>query len=720
MGVVVFTSPQVVGHQSLITSGHYTDYAMTRQSGAFPQSGYRITGVSMGVNIRNGKWETVTVKSGSATLAAFDVAGQSGARTVPLTAAFDWANFARLTLCGQDQGSQIESGSYVTVSVTWEYTTSTLTLSSGTVEAGASVTALIGAADASFTHRATLYFGTRSQATEIAAGVQSVAISVPVDWLDQIPSAPSGLAQVILETISGGVTIGASVANLTVTAPASAAPTASLSVAPLYTVGGVTYPDLGLYVCGKCGYQAVISGAAAKYGARIVGYAISGGGYAGNEATLASGLLYTGGEVPITAKVVDSRGKTFTQTVIIAVLSYAPPTASSWLGWRVNESGAGSVAGGLARCRAVYSFDPLDGKNACTARAWVQAPGGVEQALSAAMSSGVDYPVATSAGNVPIPVTSVYRLRLELTDKFGSVSFVTEIPSANFAFHLNKTGNAIAFGGASTRENAVEIINRDLYYRGRHLLAHIPVRNFLDNADFRNPVNQRGASGANRPAGYQIDRWFTVTDGVGITLNPDASLTLAAQVLLQLVPRPWPQGVVTLAVKAQDGSVACCTLDVSAVGSASSAYGGIIREASILYVVLYPGQSYAWAALYEGAYTVETLPPYQAKGYAAELVACMRYYQALQVAYTPPGIADNVTRLYSVMLPLPMAATPQILNLTGGSLVERQAWDDTGATLSAAGGGPTMVAVSASGSLAYVANCRLVGTIMLSADLTPT
>jgi hypothetical protein len=33
-----------------------------------------------------------------------------------------------------------------------------------------------------------------------------------------------------------------------------------------------------------------------------------------------------------------------------------------------------------------------------------------------------------------------------------------------------------------------------------------------------------------------------------------------------------------------------------------------------------------WAALYEGTYTAETLPPYISKGHTAELAECQRYY----------------------------------------------------------------------------------------------
>ena len=36
-----------------------------------------------------------------------------------------------------------------------------------------------------------------------------------------------------------------------------------------------------------------------------------------------------------------------------------------------------------------------------------------------------------------------------------------------------------------------------------------------------------------------------------------------------------------------------------------------------------------WAALYEGSYTADTLPAYQPKGYAEELVECQRYYNVI-------------------------------------------------------------------------------------------
>ena len=45
------------------------------------------------------------------------------------------------------------------------------------------------------------------------------------------------------------------------------------------------------------------------------------------------------------------------------------------------------------------------------------------------------------------------------------------------------------------------------------------------------------------------------------------------------------------------------------------------NDAGCYYVEL-PAGEYVWAALYEGSYTADTLPPYVPKGYAAELAQC--------------------------------------------------------------------------------------------------
>lgn len=469
MASVTLSSGVVVGHQSLVTNGAYTGYDLSR-SGSFPASGYRITGAVLHCTLRNAVWDTITVKAADGTtLGSFGAVGTNGERTCTLTTSYDYAKLTHITLYGGGVGTQIASGSYVTIAVTWQYTASKLTLSASSVDAGGSVTANIGAYDKGFSHRVTLAFGSRSQSWNVSAGTASRAVAVPLAWLDQIPRAASGTGTVTLYTLSGGNTIGQASASLTIRAPQSAAPTFTAACAPLLTVGGVTYPSMGsgVYVQSKSGCTAKITGASAKYGASVKGYSIRGGGYSGTNATLATGLLGSSGTAPFVFRVTDSRGLYTEKTVNISVLAYAPPRITSVTGWRVNSAGNTDPSGTLGKLKSSWSYTSLNGANTCGGRAYIKPAGGSETVLKGSMVSGSTFWVATASGNMTLPVTTNYELRLELTDKYGTVSMSGTLPSADFAVHLNAAGNSIAFGKACERSNTVEIAeSRTLWYKG--------------------------------------------------------------------------------------------------------------------------------------------------------------------------------------------------------------------------------------------------------------
>ena len=71
-----------------------------------------------------------------------------------------------------------------------------------------------------------------------------------------------------------------------------------------------------------------------------------------------------------------------------------------------------------------------------------------------------------------------------------------------------------------------------------------------------------------------------------------------------------------------------------------------------------------WAALYEGEYTAETLPPYVPKGYAAELAECLRYYRRIKGnAQTFAGYATGGVAYAFIPLTQAMRISPTV---TGG------------------------------------------------------
>lgn len=163
-------------------------------------------------------------------------------------------------------------------------------------------------------------------------------------------------------------------------------------------------------------------------------------------------------------------------------------------------------------------------------------------------------------------------------------------------------------------------------------------RNLLDNSDFTNPVNQRGATSIGLSTNlYIIDRWFVANagglvsvDSSGITLAPTADkyvdIIQKIEGIDALIGRKF-----TLAV-CVNNTWECAVFTMCDLNGGKRLNCGVaIFSINNWHVVLRLYHDYAEsvtiqkAALYEGEYTAETLPEYRSKGYAAELLECQRY-----------------------------------------------------------------------------------------------
>lgn len=189
-------------------------------------------------------------------------------------------------------------------------------------------------------------------------------------------------------------------------------------------------------------------------------------------------------------------------------------------------------------------------------------------------------------------------------------------------------------------------------------------RNLLDNSDFTNPVNQKGQTlyEAVSTYRYTIDRWRTppylqleVLEGsIKFTSTHSSTLLNFAQRLSD-ESAVHPGDVVTIAGEKMDGTIFVGTVTVPESGYAAGPYIEGKLAATRLYaptdntpngnlslVVAAGGVTeLKWLALYRGEYTAATLPPYQKKGYGAELAECQRYYQIFSSeAARPTALAD--------------------------------------------------------------------------------
>ena len=184
------------------------------------------------------------------------------------------------------------------------------------------------------------------------------------------------------------------------------------------------------------------------------------------------------------------------------------------------------------------------------------------------------------------------------------------------------------------------------------------VYNLLDNSDFVHPVAQAGVNGAHGATEYAVDRWnrtsgATVSqaaDGLKI-VSDKTSWTAGIQ---QRIEAKRFADVMTFAVRGV--FPVACRLFVY-IGSGTTNFGvayfqGDAAERTLVLKLTKPdgltgdevvnvyispdtgstgtAAVVRWAALYEGEYTAETLPPYVPKGYAAELAECLRYYRKIK------------------------------------------------------------------------------------------
>ena len=183
------------------------------------------------------------------------------------------------------------------------------------------------------------------------------------------------------------------------------------------------------------------------------------------------------------------------------------------------------------------------------------------------------------------------------------------------------------------------------------------VYNLLDNSDFAHPIAQAGVNGAHGVTGYAVDRWMR-TSGATVSQAADGLKIVSDKTnwtagIQQRIEAKRFADVMTFAVRGV--FPVACRLFVY-IGSGTTNFGtayfqGDAAERTLVLKLTKPdgltgdevvnvyispdtgstgtAAVVRWAALYEGEYTAETLPPYVPKGYAAELAECLRYYRRI-------------------------------------------------------------------------------------------
>ena len=202
-------------------------------------------------------------------------------------------------------------------------------------------------------------------------------------------------------------------------------------------------------------------------------------------------------------------------------------------------------------------------------------------------------------------------------------------------------GSRLEKDGKISADSAANSVN-SAKLGGKAPEYYIQPRNLLNNSDFRNPVNQRGQTSYSGTA-YTIDRWCMQTD-TGTASIGDNGLTLATNdstscKIMQYVEKLDINKVYTFVIKDTSENVYLIHSVPNGRNEEKTSFGSMIvnttnlnnenKSAFSISLDLGTTITLVWAALYEGSYTAETLPPYVPKGYATELAECQRYFERL-------------------------------------------------------------------------------------------
>lgn len=256
-----------------------------------------------------------------------------------------------------------------------------------------------------------------------------------------------------------------------------------------------------------------------------------------------------------------------------------------------------------------------------------------------------------------------FTVPADITD--GALSIRIQSKSTQAGDYVEAQWAAL-YEGSYTADTLPAYVPKDKHIEMLNCNVPLAPRNLLDNSDFRNPVNQRGATSyISTQHSYTIDRWYmgfwTTSEGTGTTNIEVKSngIRLYGGVESTSIPNSCNLSQKLDASKML-GKTYTLAVNISSLSGSNTSRLAVSTESSFIKsmdlktginILTFTMPSSAntfiaqfgnfaslagngkidilveWAALYEGAYTIDTLPAYQPKGYAAELAECQRYYQ---------------------------------------------------------------------------------------------
>ena len=284
-----------------------------------------------------------------------------------------------------------------------------------------------------------------------------------------------------------------------------------------------------------------------------------------------------------------------------------------------------------------------------------------------------------ACGNVAVPTGTLtedkYLSAVSTLGTLPGVRFVIASTYSSIDFQiLISAGQTVTIERAALYEGSYTTDTLPDYVpKGKHvemINCGVPLapHNLLDNSNFRNPVNQRGAAEATMGK-YFIDRWKVepFSSGPSITINSNGLTLLPTTSSTAGIYQTLPdyenrKGKVHTFAICVDNVWECVSFTMGNFGVGYRIHGLDFFSTDSRHILIRNTSSdnpspitIQHVALYEGAYDASTLPAYQPKGFAAELAECQRYYKKIRI-----NVAYSYNNIFTASFPINMRITPTV------------------------------------------------------------
>ena len=423
---------------------------------------------------------TKTLASGTTTIAH----NTDGTKTF----SYSFSQQFSITFSGVSIGTKSGSGTGTLDTIVRK---SSLSASNGTL--GTAQTLTVTRQSTSFTHTITYKCGSASGTVCTKSSSTSVSFTPPLSLAAQNTTGTSVSVTLTITTYNGSTSIGSNTKTITCSIPASVKPSCTVTVTD--TTG---YKNVyGKAIKGQSKFKIVVNPTTAQ-GSAIASYKVTANGATYTAATSTTDVLKYSGDLTITAKVTDKRGRSGSTTVIEEVYDYTAPVISKLSVKRCNANGTENDQGGYVKVTFSAAIDPVSNLNSVQYMLyWKKSADTTYNAFDLAQEDyGLQFEVTDGTHIFEADTESSYDVKLTASDHFQTVSMVTSASTAYTIMDFGTDGKSVAFGKVAEISNLVDFGFRIRTYGGL-LQPVLEAGTDFDNVLVPNTYTLKNANSAN-------------------------------------------------------------------------------------------------------------------------------------------------------------------------------------------------------------------------------